>query len=102
MITTEKLNAIIDEIEHRLAPNPDYFGVSYTKKALVERILDECSMQSCAKTLINVFSKDASTKRSAKEIVNALADEIDTMETNDIYQMIGTWKGVMSVLIFVL
>lgn len=102
MITTEILNKITDEIEHRLAPNPNYFGVSYAKKALVERILDECSMQSCAKTLIDVFGKDASTKRSAKEIVNALADEIDTIETNDIYQMISTWKGTMSVLIFVL
>lgn len=102
MITTEKLNAIVDEIEHRLAPNPNYFGVSYAKKALVERILDECSMQSCAGTLVNVFGKDASTKRSVKEIVDALADEIDIMETNDIYKMIGTWKGTMSVLIFVL
>lgn len=102
MITTEKLNTIVDEIEHRLASDPNYFGISFAKKALVERILDECSMQSCAETLINVFGKDASTKRSVKEIVDALADEIDTMETNDIYKMIGTWKGTMSVLIFVL
>lgn len=102
MITTEKLTAIVNEIEHRLAPDPDYFGISYAKKALVERILDECSMQSCAGTLVNVFGKDASTKRSVKEIVDALADEIDIMETNDIYKMIGTWKGTMSVLIFVL
>lgn len=102
MITTKILNAIVDEIEHRLAPNPDYFGVSYSKKALVERILDECSMQSCAETLISVFGKDASTKRSIKEIVDALADEIDTMETNDVYKIISMWKGTMSVLIFVL
>lgn len=101
MITTEKLNAIVDEIEHRLAPDPDYFGISFAKKALVERILDECSMQSCAGTLVNVFGKDALTKHSAKEIVDALADEIDTMETNDVYKMISTWKGTMSVLIFV-
>ena len=69
---------------------------------MAERIDVELSTPGCASRLADTFDSKAKLKRPLNDIANDLADEIETLEINDVYPLLGTWENIMSVLIDVL
>ena len=102
MLNDEQLAKLADTMECNEKYTEDFFECNYAKLALAERIDNELNTPGCASRLASTFGSKAKLKRPLNDIANDLADEIETLEINDVYSLLGTWKNTMSVLIDVL
>ncbi|MBO8441979.1 MAG: hypothetical protein IAA89_06070 [Firmicutes bacterium] len=102
MLNDEQLTKLADTMESSEKYTEDFFEYSYAKLALADRINNELSTPGCASRLAGTFGSKAKIERPLKDIANDLADEIEALEVNDVYPLIGTWENTMSVLIDVL
>lgn len=102
MLNDEQLAKLADTMECNEKYTEDFFECNYAKLALAERIDVELSTPGCASRLADTFDSKAKLKRPLNDIANDLADEIETLEINDVYPLLGTWENTMSVLIDVL
>lgn len=102
MLNDEQLAKLADTMEFSEKYTEDFFEYNYAKLALVERIDSELTVSGCASRLAGTFGSKAKINRPLNGIANDLADEIEALETNDIYLLFGTWEDTMSILIDVL
>lgn len=99
MLNDEQLAKLADTMEHNEKYTKDFFNYDYAKLALVDRIDVELNTPGCASRLAGAFGSKAKLKRPLNDIANDLADEIEALEINDVYPLLGTWENSMSVLI---
>lgn len=102
MLNDEQLAKLADTMRCNEKYTADFFEYNYAKLALVDRIDIELNTPGCASRLADTFGSKAKITRPLNDIANDLADEIEALETNDIYPLLGTWKDTMSILIDVL
>lgn len=102
MLNDEQLAKLADTMELSEKYTEDFFESNFAKLALVERIYSELTVSGCASRLAGTFGSKAEINRPLNDIANDLADEIEVLEINDIYSLLGTWEGTMSILIDVL
>lgn len=102
MLNDEQLAKLADVMEHSEKYTKEFFNYDYAKLALVDRIDVELNTSGCASRLASTFGSKAKTNRPLNTIANDLADEIEALEINDVYPLLGTWENTMSVLIDVL
>lgn len=102
MLNDEQLAKLADVMEHNEKYTKEFFNYDYAKLALVDRIDVELNTPGCASRLAGTFGSKAKVNRPLEDIANDLADEIEALEINDVYPLLGTWENSMSVLIDVL
>lgn len=102
MLNDEQLAKLAETMEHNKKYTKEFFEYDYAKLALVDRIDVELNTPGCASRLAGTFGSKAKINRPLNAIANDLADEIETLEINDVYPLLGAWENTMSVLIDVL
>lgn len=102
MLNDKQLIKLADAMEHNKKYTKEFFNYDYAKLALVDRIDVELNTPGCASRLADTFGSKAKVNRPLEDIANDLADEIEALEINDVYPLLGTWENSMSVLIDVL
>lgn len=102
MLNDEQLAKLAGTMEHNKKYTKEFFEYDYAKLALVDRIDVELNTPGCASRLAGTFGSKAKVNRPLEDIANDLADEIEALEINDVYPLLGTWENSMSVLIDVL
>lgn len=102
MLNDKQLIKLADAMERNKKYTKEFFNYDYAKLALVDRIDVELNTPGCASRLAGTFGSKAKVNRPLEDIANDLADEIEALEINDVYPLIGTWENSMSVLIDVL